>query len=310
VIDAELEPIPGYRLAGRLGAGAFGEVWTAVGPDGKPVALKFFDTRQRVSSVIQAEVRMLRALGALRHPHIIEFHGVHVRSHYVIIQMERADGNLADLRQAYREETGDNIPIDHGLELLAQAAEALDFVATQKPPGFDWSSSGLQHCDVKPANLLMVGDVLKVADFGLCAAASRRTHRSGWRGTPPYAAPELFNGAASSRTDQYALAVTYCQLCLGERVFRPVCPGRPDMPINLDVVRRVEATVLARALAPNWLARWPSCREFVTALSDAVRRPRSSCRIRRVPPSAARGGAPPAARAGAGPRRPAPPPIQ
>src|SRR5262249_2685541 len=127
VIDTSLEPIPGYRLNGRLGAGAFGEVWTAVGPDGRPVALKFFDTGQRVSSVIQAEVRMLRALGALRHPHIIEFHGVHVRSHYVILQMERADGNLADLRQAYREEVGTNIPIDHGLELLQQAAEALDF---------------------------------------------------------------------------------------------------------------------------------------------------------------------------------------
>jgi serine/threonine protein kinase len=274
MIYAGLEPLPGCRLRFRLGAGAFGEVWDALHADGRLVALKFFDARQRPSSVIQTEVRMLRALGELRHPNIIEYYCVSAWSHYVILQMERADGNLADLRRAYLEEAGTNLPLDHGLELLDQAAEALDFVAAQKPPGLDWSSAGLQHCDVKPANLLMVGDVVKVADFGLCAAASRRTHRDGgWRGTPPYAAPELFHGSASSRTDQYALAVTYCQLCLGERVFLPLDPARPGMPIDLDKVRSREAMVLGRALAEKPLARWPSCKAFVAALREAAQAP-------------------------------------
>jgi serine/threonine protein kinase len=275
VIEAGLEPAPGYRLNRRLGAGAFGEVWDAVAPGGGLAAFKFFDTRRRPASVIQNEVRVLRSLAGLRHPHIIEFQGVHVRAQYVILQMERADGNLADLRQTYREEAGVDVPPGHALELLEQAAEALDFLAVQKPPGVDWSSAGLQHCDVKPANLLLLGDRLKVADFGLCAAASRRTHRDGgWRGTPPYAAPELFHGAASSRTDQYALAVTYCELCFGQRVFRPAAAGRPEMPIDLDRLRREEAVALARALADNPLARWPSCRAFVAALRGAVRAPR------------------------------------
>jgi serine/threonine protein kinase len=266
--------MPGLRLRCRLGSGGFGEVWEASTADDKVVALKFLDARKRSSGLINSEIRVLRGLKELRHPNIIAFHGVHVVSHYVILQMERADGNLSDLQQAYLDETGKNIPTDHCLELLDQAAVALDFLTAQKPPGFSWSAGGMQHCDVKPTNLLLQGEVLKVADFGLCASTSGLTHRNSWRGTPPYAAPELYKGAASSRTDQYALAVTYCELCLGRRTFRDINLDAPDMPIDLGSVRQREAVVLARALAPNWTARWPSCREFVAALKEAVRPPR------------------------------------
>src|SRR5262249_26353900 len=151
-------------------------------------------------------------------PNIIRLHGIYANSHYVILAMERADGNLADLRQAYQEEAGVNIPPEHALEMLEQAAAALDFLAEARLPGLNTGSRGLQHCEVKPTNLLLVGETLKVADFGLCAGTSWHPHGAGWRGTPPYAAPELYGGAAAPGTDQYALAVTFCELVLGEQV--------------------------------------------------------------------------------------------
>jgi serine/threonine protein kinase len=172
MLHAGLQPIPGHRLTRPLGAGGFGEVWEATDPDGRPVALKFIDCRTRPPSLVRGEIRVLRGLSELRHPSIIQFYGIHASSHYVILSMERADGNLADLRQAYQEEAGINIPSEHTLELVGQAALALDFLADLKLPDINVSSRGLQHCDVKPSNLLLVGETLKVADFGLCAATS------------------------------------------------------------------------------------------------------------------------------------------
>jgi serine/threonine protein kinase len=277
VIAAGQQPIPGYQLTEQLGAGAFGVVWEAKDAKGKPVALKFIDCRTKSSRTVSAEIRVLRALQELRHPHIIQLQSVYAAGQYIVLRMERADGNLNDLRAKYQVERRRNIPPDHLLELLAQTAEALDFLAGLKLPEFNCTTQGLQHCDVKPANLLILGDKVKVADFGLCAGTSWQTHKNAWKGTFPYAAPELFKGQAAVGTDQFALAVTYLELIAGERCFfkhvpRPDDP--PSMPVDLTKVRSKEVPILARALHPFPTMRWPSCQTFVAALREATLAPR------------------------------------
>lgn len=260
------QPIPGHRLTGRLGRGAFAEVWEAVRDDGQKVALKFLDTRTRNSAMISAEVRVLRGLAELRHPNIIQLYAVIPCAKYLVLVMERATCNLSDLHEAYQIETGDNVPLDHALELLEQTATGLDFLATVKTSG---ATQGLQHCDVKPTNLLMVGHQLKIADFGLCAGSGWQTHQRGWKGTRPYAAPELFNGKATMGTDQFALAVTFCELVMGKRPFfegtQADAPPR-GLPIDLTKLREKEYPIIARALHPYPSSRWPSCKAFVQAL--------------------------------------------
>jgi serine/threonine protein kinase len=282
-LEAGLQPIPGHRLTRPLGAGAFGEVWEALDPDRRPVALKFLDCRAHSPSLIRSEIRVLRGLSELRHPNIIQLHGVYASSRYIILAMERADGNLSDLRRAYQEEAGTNIPPEHTLELLEQAAGALDFLAGLKLPYINYSSQGLQHCDVKPSNLLLLGDDVKVADFGLCAGTQWHGRKNSWRGTPPYAAPELYQGAAAPGTDQYALAVTFCELCMGDRPFWGHLPNGPPagLPIDLTKLRESEVPVLTRALHPHPSSRWPSCRAFIAALRGAQSaRPRSGLKRR------------------------------
>jgi serine/threonine-protein kinase len=278
MLQAGEQPMPGFVLRRLLGAGAFGEVWAARDPQGRPIALKFMDCRSKPPAVISSEIRVLRGLRELRHPNIIELFGVYASSRYIILGMERADGNLDDLCQAYLDETGSHIPPEHLLELLEQVAEGLDFLANVRIPGVNQSSHGLQHCDVKPSNLLLCGETVKIADFGLCAGTSWKTHRNGCRGTPPYAAPELYRGQATTGTDQYALAVTYLKLCAGDRPFWPGDPGAgpPTMPVDLTKLREREVPVVARALHPQPSGRWPSCRAFVAALRDALRLPRGT----------------------------------
>jgi serine/threonine protein kinase len=284
-LEVGFQPIPGYRLVGPLGAGSFGEVWEAQRTDGQRFALKFLDCRTRLATMIACEVRVLRKLAELSHPNIINLLGVHASTKYLVLVMERADGNLADLRTVYVEQTKGNIPPDHALDLLDQAAEALDFLAELKLPGVT-NAGGLQHCDVKPSNLLLVGDTLKVADFGLCAGAGWQTHTGGWKGTLPYAAPELYNGTATRGTDQYALAVTFCELVMGERPFfkshgQPPSPS--SMPIDLTKLRDREFPVLVRALHPFPSSRWPSCRAFMQALRKAAIQSRPSTSVRIFP---------------------------
>jgi serine/threonine-protein kinase len=270
--------LPGHLLTRHLGSGAFGQVWEAEREDGQLLALKFLDCRTLPRDLVASEVRLLRRLAALRHPNIIQLHGVHASSHYLILVMERADGNLADLQTVYLEMTRGNIPPAHALELLEQAAVALDYLADLQLAGFHSSSRGLQHCDVKPSNLLLLGDTLKVADFGLCAGTGWQTHKGGWKGTLPYAAPELFEGHATAGTDQYSLAVTVCELIMGRRPFLEGDPAqrKPTVcPIDLTKLRVHEFPVISRALHPHPSARWPSCQAFLAAFRRAAETPRA-----------------------------------
>jgi len=282
MLEAGSQPIPGHRLTQHLGAGASGEVWEAHDSDGKRVALKFINCRTSSSSLISSEIRILRGLSELHHPHFIQMFGVHATTHHLVLSMERADGNLDDLRQVYQEETGKNIPADHLLDLLEQAAVGLDFLSELKLAGVNPSSRGLQHCDIKPSNLLLVGDCLKIADFGLCAGTSWQTHRNSWRGTPPYAAPELFNGQATVGTDQYALCITFLRLCAGDRPFwksQPLDAPPCGLPVDLTKVRERELPILTRALHPQPGSRWPSCRAFIQALREVNQKSGSTIRF-------------------------------
>jgi len=262
----------GWTLTKPLGSGGFGEVWEARGQDGKIVALKFLPCGSRYGRVVVNEVRQLVLLREIKHPHLLELYSVVTLTGWLVLVMERADGSLQDLQRLYREESSQNVAPRHLCELLTQAAVALDFLAGLKLPSGNGSPSGMQHCDVKPANLLLVGDILKVADFGLSTA--RMDSGCGRRGfgTPGYAPPEFAEGRVTPRSDQYMLAATYYQLRTGRLPFDVEHrPGQPA-PANLDGVSLAEQAVLARALRPDWLARWPSCTALMRALTDAVAR--------------------------------------
>jgi hypothetical protein len=88
----------------------------------------------------------------------------------------------------------------------------------------------------------------------------------------------LYEGRVTTHTDQYALAVTYCELVTGGRVLVPANQYRPPLtpPVDLKKLRSNEYPVIARALDPNWTGRFPNCKCFVSALREAVQKPRSS----------------------------------
>jgi serine/threonine protein kinase len=266
-----LEAYPGYRLRHVLGRGGFAEVWEAETADGRTVALKFMPCNDGLSAA--KEVRSIENVRKIKHRYILEIENVWTNLGYIVIAMELADGSLLDLLDAYLTEFKGPIPADQVCVHMAQAAEGLDYM-NSRVHLLDGRKVGLQHCDVKPSNLLLFGDTVKIADFGLASPTSSmlRTHRRA--GTLDFAAPEVFQGRLSNHTDQYALAISYCHLRGGRLPFRDTPATfvktyvRP--PADLTMLPEPERPAVLRALSATPQDRWPTCVEFVNSLTKAA----------------------------------------
>lgn len=281
---AGLEPCPGYKLRHLLGKGGYAEVWEASAPDGTSVALKFLPVGDSLSAA--REIRSIQAVRQLDHPHLITIHQVWCQAGYIVVSMELAEGSLLDLLEIHGAEYGEAMPAEEVCATLHQAAEVLDFLNTRQHR-IDGQRVAIQHCDVKPSNLLLCGRRVKLADFGLAAITTSRMQPHRRAGTLDYTAPEVFQGRLSDQTDQYSLAVTYCLLRGGALPFTDTpatfTKGYVRPAPCLEMLSEAERPIVGRALAPVPQDRWPSCRAFITAVALAAtgrepRRPVQSAR--------------------------------
>jgi serine/threonine protein kinase len=271
-LTKDAEPYPGYQLVQCLGQGGWGVVWKAVRrADNATFAIKFLPSDCQLAAA--QEIRALQAIRQISHPNLVRIEQVWSCPGYLAIVMETADGNLLDLLEVYYAEFNVPIMADHLCYFLTQAAAAIDFLNARHHL-VNGRRVAYRHGDVKPSNLLVQGRTVKLADFSLAVqtTASMWYHRR--VGTTAYAAPELFQGWLSDRTDQYALAVTYYQLRTGRLPF-PDTPTKFEpnyvRPVpNLSLLTRAEEPILVRALAPIPQDRWPTCAEMMTRLSQAV----------------------------------------
>jgi serine/threonine-protein kinase len=267
-LETGLEPFPGYRLRRLLGCGSFAEVWDAEAADGSRSALKFLPAEHQHAT--PGELRSLQTIRQLRHPNLIRIDRVWCHLGYIVIAMERADGSVADLHASYRTQGGSALFPEHACLLLSQAAAALDFLNTRQHL-LERKTVSIQHCDVKPSNLLLFGETVKLADFGLAALMTGPVLARRPCGTPEYAAPEVFRGRLSRASDQFALAVSYCELRGGRLPFaRPPRTFHADYvhpPADLSPLSPRERPIVARALATTPEERWPSCVEFIDRLA-------------------------------------------
>jgi serine/threonine protein kinase len=254
---------PGYQLVRLLGRGGYGSVWEAQG-EGQMVALKFLPCDEQSSAA--REIRSIQAIRQLRHPNLIRIHQLWCHRGYIVIVMERADTSVLDLLEGYQIKYGQPMVRKHACQILSQAAAGIDFLnARQHMVG--GRLVAFQHGDVKPSNILVFGDKIKLSDFGLSSATTTAVKRAFPVGTPDYAAPEVLQGRVSAWTDQYALAITYCQLRGGRLPFEgPAQPGELRPPLDLSMLTEGERRVIARALLPMPTERWPTCGEMMTQL--------------------------------------------
>ncbi|MBN9521505.1 protein kinase [bacterium] len=259
-------PIPGYVLIEPLGRGGFGEVWRCEAPGGLHKAVKFV-AGGTGDAQLRQELEAFQQVKAIRHPYLLCLERVELVGSELVMVMGLADCQLGDRFQECRRAGRPGIPRDELLRYLHEAAEALDVIGTRH---------GLQHLDVKPANLFLTGGHVQVGDYGLVSKLDGGTANGMNRGlTPKYAAPEVLRGQVHTRSDQYSLALVYQELLTGTfpytgRTPQQVMLQHVSAAPNLNGLPAQDRAVVATALAKNPEERHTSCRAFVSALMTAL----------------------------------------
>lgn len=263
-LQSGFEPIPGYFLTDKIGAGGYGEVWSADAPGGLKKAIKFVYGHidgDRASS----ELKSLQRIRQVNHPFILSLERIEIVDGQLMIVSELAQGSMLDRYMEFRKKHIAGIPRDRLLSYLSDAADGLDYLCQKHE---------LQHLDVKPGNLLLLSDRIKVADFGLVKDLQSATQSMLAGMTPTYAAPEMFDGRPGRYSDQYSIAIVYQEMLTGELPFR----GRTTAQLANEHLNRApdvnplplsDRSIIAKALAKRPQHRFSDCRELINALIEA-----------------------------------------
>ena len=125
----------------------------------------------------------------------------------LIVAMELGHKTLDDRQKECRDDKLLGIPADELLPYMEQAARGLDYLHRE----------GIVHRDIKPHNIMLVGDVSKVCDYGLVVTTDADLRSTSNAFTPLYASPEAVGEQpVTGRSDQYSLAITYVELRTGK----------------------------------------------------------------------------------------------
>jgi serine/threonine-protein kinase len=247
-----------YRILEPLGSGGFGTVYLAEDTwIDKRVALK---VPHRQNLDFGELLREPRLLASLSHPNIV-----------TVITAEKQDGVFFIVMEYVPGETLETVIAAKGaldvatvLDYTCQIANAVEHAHKQ----------GVIHRDLRPANVFVTEKgVVKVGDFGTSRFLEIAAHGTTVIGSPPYMAPEQFEGRAVFASDLYSLGITMYQMLTGELPYDTPAPSdverlrrgelvkpprlrQPQLPIAVD-------DIVMRALAGSLAERYQRAEDLL-----------------------------------------------
>jgi len=257
-----------YRFEQPLGRGGMARVYLAHDlVNDRKVALKVLNPELSKTVGEDRFRREIRVASQLDHPNILRVLDSGQVEDLLWFTMPCVQGeDLGDL--LLNEEM---VPLPRALAITRAVGAALA----------EAHDRGVVHRDIKPDNILLEGDRVMVADFGVARAVSdvheKLTATGMIVGTPVYMSPEQAAGEKEidGRTDQYALAGVLYEMIAGEPPFRGPTPSAtllrrfagPPQPLRpvFDIPEAVERAIF-RALDKDPGARFPTIPEFLDAL--------------------------------------------
>ncbi|MBI4509320.1 MAG: serine/threonine protein kinase [Deltaproteobacteria bacterium] len=271
-----------YFLGELLGRGGMGEVYQGRRlDDGTDVAVKVLyshlsetpEILERFRREVQASARLPRSLVAP----VLDFGSTATGTHYLVMELLHGEDLGALLRRRGK------MPLEEILPLVDQLAMALGAA----------HGAGVVHRDLKPQNIFISGDGVRLLDFGvsrLQEGTSALTQTAAVLGTPGYLAPEQVAshlGKISARTDVFALGVVVYRALTGQNAFLsqnaaaavyeavnvdPPPPSRlvPGLPIQVDYVLTL---ALAKRPEDRYAGANELARDLHLAAADSLPEP-------------------------------------
>ena len=262
-----------YTVETELGRGGVGAVYRAHdAKHGRKVAVKVLLPQVADAVHVSRFLREITIAARLNHPHILPLHDSGEAEGLVFYVMPYVKDR--SLRERLDREA--RLPLEEVTRIAGEVASALDRA----------HGEGILHRDIKPGNILLVGNYAVVADFGIATALQDTEHgmtRAGAvLGTGTYMSPEQAADSTDidGRSDLYSLACTVYELLAGSPPFRASHLGavlakhlteppphirevRPDVPEHVE-------RALIRALQKEPDDRFPTLMDFASALARPV----------------------------------------
>lgn len=266
-----------FDLNERLGGGGMGEVFRAVQKSlGKPVAVKILKNVEDSSrEAIQRFLREARAVAQVRHPGIVNVHGVgRCPDGGYFLVMDLVEGT------SLQERLGQGVlPVEEAVRIVMAVADAVQHI----------HDHGIIHRDLKPSNILLTPSGRPIlTDFGLARHLESEDADLSVAGqiigTPQYMAPEQAapqRGRVGPATDVYGLGALLYALLTGRppvqaaRTVEALAwlfsdePPRPPHEFGPEIPATVEAVCL-RCLRKNPPERFATAAEAAEALREAI----------------------------------------
>jgi serine/threonine protein kinase len=280
--DQHLGP---YRLIARVGAGGMGEVWRAEDTRlGRVVAIKVLPPS--VLADVEATARLkreARTAAQLYHPSIATIHSIEQDGDHIFIVEEFVEGE--SLTQVIKRGGLSESEICRIGRAVADAlAEA--------------HAKGIVHRDIKPDNVIVAGNRVKVLDFGIAkqvgiagAPSSQTptafvTQQGMILGTIHYMSPEQALGKTiDGKTDVFSLGVVLYEMATGRRPFggetitetmTQIIRDEPAAPVSVNPgISPAMNEIIQRCLRKNATERF-SAAELVTALDAHLGRAKTA----------------------------------
>ncbi len=251
-----------YAVQIELGEGPLGWVYKCLDVElDVGVAVKVLRSRLLQSEEeLRAFERDLRAVSRVSHPNIVRVYEVGADADRTFFTMQHLEGlSLRRIIDA-RFQKGQAFAPSEVVPIIEQLAAALTA-----------AESSLAHGDLKPENVIVLPDLLKITDFGLATSLPGAPFLAAQRsaGTHRYLAPEfLASERLDPRVDVFALGVLIGEMLAGTAYEGPSLDLRERQP---GLSAGVEA-VFRRATSAKGAARFASAAELAAEFSAAVGR--------------------------------------
>ena len=255
-----------YQVLGALAHGGLGWIYLARdwAVSDRWVVLKgLLDAASEEAAMVAVAER--RFLAALDHPNIVRIHNfaAHEGAGYIVMEYIGGKSLKAILKDRRDVNSGriDPLPVDRAIAYTLSVLPAMGYFHAQ----------GLVYCDMKPDNVMLSGDSLKIIDLGgVCRADDEE---AAIYGTVGYQAPEVVESGPTVASDLYTVGRMLAVLLLDFRGYQTThahdLPGSDEQPL----LARHESLYrfLLKATATDPIDRFESAEEMAEQLTGVLR---------------------------------------